>query len=55
MSNKAPRGGIAPCWGIAGMAEKVSRDREHRSDTIAISHDMGPLRLESEGQLEKRP
>ena len=25
--NKAPRGGIAPCWGIAGMAEKVSRNR----------------------------
>ena len=27
LSNKAPRGGVAPCWGIAGMAEKVSRDR----------------------------
>ena len=37
-------GGIAPCWGIAGMAEKVLRDSGYRSDTIAISHDMGPLR-----------
>ena len=26
------------------MAEKVSRDRGYRSDTIAISRDMGPLR-----------
>ena len=43
VSNKAPRGGIAPCWGIAGMAEKVSRDRGYRSDTIAVSRDMGPL------------
>ena len=44
VSKKAPRGGIAPCWGIAGMAEKVSRDRGYRSDTLAISRDMGPLR-----------
>ena len=35
-------GGIAPCWGIAGMAEKASRDRGYRSNTIAISRDMGP-------------
>ena len=28
------------------MAEKVSRDRGYRSDTIAISRDMGPLSLE---------
>ena len=27
VQEKAPSGGIAPCWGIAGMAEKVSRDR----------------------------
>ena len=27
------------------MAEKVSRDRGYRSDTIAISRDMGPLSL----------
>ena len=26
------------------MAEKVSRDRGYRCDTIAISRDMGPLR-----------
>ena len=43
VQNEAPRGGIASCWGIAGMAEKVSRDRGYRSDTIAISRDMGPL------------
>ena len=43
VQNGAPRGGIASCWGIAGMAEKVSRDRGYRSDTIAISRDMGPL------------
>ena len=37
--------GIAPCWGIAGMAEKVSRDRGYRSDTkvYAISPALGPL------------
>ena len=40
---KAPRGGIAPSWGIAAMAEKVSRDRGYRSDTIATSRDTGPL------------
>ena len=47
LCNKAPKGGIAPCWGISqifsGMAEKVSRDRVYRSDSIAISRDMGPL------------
>ena len=44
---QGPRGGgIAPCWGIAGMADKVSRDREYRSDTIALSRDMEPLRSE---------
>ena len=42
LSNKAPRGGIAPCLGIAGMVEKVSRNRGYRSDTIAISRDTGP-------------
>ena len=41
------QGGIASYWGIAGMAEKVSRDRGYRSDTIAISRDMGPLSAES--------
>ena len=27
VQKKAPGGGIAPSWGIAAMAEKVSRDR----------------------------
>ena len=44
VKNKAPSGGSAPCWGTTGMAEKVSRDRGYRSDTIAISCDIGPLR-----------
>ena len=26
------------------MAQKVSRDRGYRSDSIAVSRDMGPLR-----------
>ena len=34
---------MAPSWEIAAMAGKVSRDRGYRSDTIAISRDMGPL------------
>ena len=28
------------------MVEKVARDRGYRSDTIAISRDMGPLRFD---------
>ena len=39
------KGGVShPVGGIAGMAEKVSRDRGYRSETIALSRDMGPLR-----------
>ena len=38
-------GGIAPFWGSANLPEKVSRDMGYRSDSIAISRDMGPLRL----------
>ena len=38
------RGGIAPSWGAANLPEKVSRDMGYRSDGIAISRDMGPLR-----------
>ena len=34
------------------MAEKVSRDRGYRSDTIAISRDMVPLRTTAD--LDKR-
>ena len=35
--------GIAPFWGAASLPEEVSRDMGYRSDSIAISHDMGPL------------
>ena len=52
VKKKAPKGGIAPCWGIAGMAEKVSRDRGYRSDSIAVSRDMGPLK--SKGGLIRK-
>ena len=39
------------------MARKVSRDRGYRSDTIAISRDMGPLRLSlrAKGTLISEP
>ena len=37
-------GGIAPFWGSANLPEKVSRDMGYRSDSIAVSRDMGPLR-----------
>ena len=36
-------GGIAPYWGSADVPEKVSRDMLYRSDTIAISREMGPF------------
>ena len=38
-------GGIAPFWGSANLHEKVSRDMGYRSDSIAVSRDMGPLSL----------
>ena len=38
-------GGFAPFWGAANLSEKVSRDMGYRSDSIAISRDMGPLRF----------
>ena len=38
-------GGIAPVWGSADLPWKVSRDTGYRSDSIAISRDMGPLRF----------
>ena len=44
MWNEVPRGGIAPFWGNANLPEKVSRDMGYRSDSIAVSRDMGPLR-----------
>ena len=40
---KYQRGGIAPFRGSANIPEKVSRDMGYRSDSIAISRDMGPL------------
>ena len=36
-------GCIAPFWGSANLPEKVSRDMGYRSDSIAVSRDMGPL------------
>ena len=38
-------GGIAPLWGSAKFPEKVSRDMGYRSDSIAVSRDMGPLSI----------
>ena len=37
-------GGIAPFWGSAKLHQIVSRDMGYRSDSIAVSRDMGPLR-----------
>ena len=39
-------GGIAPLGGSAKLFLKVSRDMGYRSDSIAVSRDMGPLSLE---------
>ena len=39
-------GGIAPFWGSANLAKKVSRDTGYRSDSVAKSRDMGPLRAQ---------
>ena len=36
-------GGIAPFWGSPNLPEKLSRDMGYRSDSIAVSRDMGPL------------
>ena len=44
-SIKVPRGGIAPFWGSANLPEKLPRDMGYRSDSIAISRDMGPISL----------
>ena len=40
---KYHRGYIAPFWGSANLPEKASRDMGYRSDSIAVSRDMGPL------------
>ena len=37
-------GGIAPLWGSANVPLKTSREKGDRSDSIAIAHDMGPLK-----------
>ena len=42
--------GIAPFWGSANLPEKVSRDTGYRSDSIAVSRDMGPLSLSLSAQ-----
>ena len=39
------QGGIAPLWEGANLPQKVSRDMEYRSDSIAVSRDMAPLRI----------
>ena len=39
-----PKRDVAPFWEAANLPEEVSRDMGYRSDSIAISHDMGPLR-----------
>ena len=42
---KCQGGCIAPFWGSANLPEKVSCDMGYRSDSIAVSRDMGPLSL----------
>ena len=37
------QGGIAPFWGVLTSLKKVSRGMGYRSDSIAMSRDMGPL------------
>ena len=39
------KGGIAPFLGSANLPYKVSRDMGYRSDSIAVSRDMGPLSM----------
>ena len=39
------KGGIALFWGAANLPETLSLHMGSRSDSIAISRDMGPLRL----------
>ena len=41
---KVPRRVTAPFWETANLPEKVSRDTGYRSDSIALSRNMGPLR-----------
>ena len=46
------KGGMAACWGSADLPEKVSHDVGYRSDSIAISRDMGPLRADCSSTLK---
>ena len=39
--------GIALFWGVLASLETVSRDMGYRSDSIAASRDMWPLRADS--------
>ena len=48
------KGGIAPLWGSAKFPEKVSRDMGYRSDSIAISRDMGPLSYVMNSELIRK-
>ena len=47
-------GVIAPFAGSANLPEKVSRDMGYRSDSIAISRDMGPLCLQTAFRFEPK-
>ena len=54
--------GIATFWGAPNLPEKVSRDMGYRSDSTAISRDMGPLRNSEEyknttiaGEIRQKP
>ena len=48
--NKVLKAGIVPIRGAADLPVKKSRSMRYRSDSIAISHNMGPLRT---GHLSK--
>ena len=47
-------GSLAPFWGSAYLPGKLSRDIGYRSNNIAISRDMGPLRLCLEPMWKQR-
>ena len=44
------KGGITPFWGAANLPEKVSGDMGYCNDSIAISHDKGPPRADTNRQ-----
>ena len=47
--NESTKGVIAPFLGAANLPEKVSRNTGYRSDSIALSRDMGPLSMSHKG------